>query len=41
MLYIIFGTNFKKREVAREIIRKTLSSKKIDFEALLEVPKIN
>ncbi|MEA4910806.1 hypothetical protein SDC9_21694 [bioreactor metagenome] len=41
MLYIIFGTNFKKREVAREKIRKTLSSKKIDFEALLEVPKIN
>lgn len=41
MLYIIFGTSFKKREISREKIRKTLKARKINYEELLEVPKIS
>lgn len=41
MLFIIFGTEFKKRELSREKIREILISEKIDFETLLEVPKIS
>ncbi|HPX52356.1 MAG TPA: hypothetical protein PLE26_01025 [Candidatus Paceibacterota bacterium] len=41
MFYIIFGTNFKKREASREKIHQALKTKKIDFDSLLEVPKIS
>lgn len=40
MLYIIYGTNFKKREDARENIRKTLKIKGVNFDDLLAVPKV-
>lgn len=41
MIYIIFGTNFEKREKAKDYIKNLLKKKNIDFEKLLEVPKIN
>ena len=41
MLYIIYGTDFKKREKARQRIVQDLKKQKINFEDLLSVPKIN
>ena len=41
MFYIIFGTDFKKRELAKKIIKDILLKNKIDFKTVLEVPKIN
>lgn len=41
MLYIIFGTNIKKRELAKKKIKNILLKNKIDFESLLKVPKID
>lgn len=40
MFYIIFGTNYKKRELARQKIKSLLNKEKIDFDTLLEVPQI-
>ncbi|MEI6352843.1 MAG: hypothetical protein WCO35_02825 [Candidatus Nomurabacteria bacterium] len=41
MLYIICGTDFKKRENAREKILQDLKKQNINFETLLSVSKIN
>ena len=41
MLYIICGTDFKKRENAREKISQDLKKQKINFDDLLSVPKIS
>lgn len=40
MFYIIIGTSFKKRELAKNKIRTLLKKNKVNFESLLEVPKI-
>lgn len=40
MFYIIIGTNFKKREAAKEKIKSLLGKNKVIFDSLLEVPKI-
>ncbi len=41
MLYIIFGTDFKKREIAKGLIKKSLEKNNIDIDSLLRLPKIN
>lgn len=41
MFYFIFGTDFTKREKARESIKQDLKKKGIETDSLLEVPKIN
>ena len=41
MLYIIYGTNFKNREEAREKIKSLLKKKNINFDELLSVPRIS
>ena len=41
MLYIICGTDFKKRENARSKIEQDLKKQKINLADLLSVPKIN
>lgn len=40
MFYFISGTDYKKREKAKADIKKLLEKKGVDFDTLLEVPKI-